>query len=220
MFLCIFLRKIAPNETLVQFFAHFQQIDEGCGSFVTACFLCNRPKRLFVILRRLTYYGQRCIMNVGVGSHMTRPYIIIQNIITEYYYRGDKLMKGVIIMIGGQWVRVPCQMLTDERISKTDIAIFAYIADKLGDSSKALSRADIAAACECSIATVKRAVARLCEYKYLYADQIPGKPTVYRQTILPAKRRGSSKRAEQEQGAAFDTEKYEFVINAIPEVGT
>ena len=129
-------------------------------------------------------------------------------------------MRGVIIMIGGQWVRVPCQMLTDERISKTDIAIFAYIADKLGDSSKALSRADIAAACECSVATVKRAVARLCEYKYLYADQIPGKPTVYRQTILPAKRRGSSKRAEQEQGNVFDAEKYEFVINAIPEVGT
>lgn len=125
-------------------------------------------------------------------------------------------MRGVIIMIGGQWVRVPCQMLTDNRISKTDVAIFAYIADRLGDDAKPLSRTDIATACECSVATVKRAVARLCEFNYLYADQIPGKPTVYRQTVLPAKRRGSSKRAEQEQeqGARIDTSKYAEIARA------
>ena len=110
-------------------------------------------------------------------------------------------------------MRVPCQMLTDNRISKTDIAIFAYIADRLGDDAKPLSRTDIATACECSIATVKRAVARLCECNYLHADQIPGKATVYSQTVLPAKRR-PGKRAEQEQGKQIDTSKYAEIARA------
>lgn len=123
----------------------------------------------------------------------------------------------MIIMISGKWLRVPTQLLTCEELTRADIAVWCYVADRIGDAAEPVPRAAIMAACELSESTVKRALRKLVELHYLHAQERPGAPTIFRQTILDPKKRGSSK----QKGAGEDPEKiqrlekYKKVINVF-----
>jgi len=122
-------------------------------------------------------------------------------------------MKGMIIMIGGLWLKVPCKLFNDERLTRSDIAVFAYAADKLKDRTDTLPVSQIASACEVSKSTVIRALDKLISYGYMAADKRQGKPTLYTQLLLPPER----KRSKKEEKPAFDASEYEFVINNFGE---
>lgn len=123
----------------------------------------------------------------------------------------------MIIMIGGKWLRVPTQLLTCDELTRADVAVWAYVADKIGDSCAPVSRADIMAACELSESTVKRALRKLVGLHYLHAQERAGAPTVYRQTLLEAKQRSSSKQQRPERvqrpEQTIDIDKYKCIIN-------
>lgn len=123
-------------------------------------------------------------------------------------------MKGMIIMIGGQWLKVPCKAFTDSRLTRGDIAVLAYICDRLKERTASISLSDVAEACELSKRTAIRAVDKLCECAYLRADKRAGKPTLYTQLCIPAK--SAQKRTErpQEQDKQIDTSKYAEIARA------
>ena len=121
-------------------------------------------------------------------------------------------MKGMIIMIGGQWLKVPCKAFTDERLTRGDIAVLAYMCDKLKSNTKAIAIADICGACELSKSTALRAVDKLCECGYLRADKRAGKPTLYTQLCIPSSKQ---QKAQGEPERDIDVSKYDCVINAI-----
>lgn len=118
-------------------------------------------------------------------------------------------MKGVIIMIGGLWLKVPAKLFNDRRMTRADIAVFAYAADRLKSNTAELPISKIAAACEVSERTVMRSIDKLCSCGYLRAAKRPGKPSLYTQLLIPAKST-QSKRSSSEE---FDASKYDFVIN-------
>ena len=118
-------------------------------------------------------------------------------------------MGGMIIMIGGLWLKVPCKLFNDERLTRSDIAVFAYAADKLKNRTDTLPVSQIAAACEISKSTVLRALDKLISYGYMSAQKSAGKPTLYTQLLLPPERRKKSQKAAQE----FDSSEYDWVIN-------
>jgi hypothetical protein len=126
-------------------------------------------------------------------------------------------MKGMIIMIGGQWLKVPCKAFTDSRLSRGDIAVLAYICDRLKEHTASISLSDVAEACELSKRTAIRAVDKLCECNYLRADKRAGKPTLYTQLCIPSKSTQKRPERTQERGSYMDTSKYDFVINNFPE---
>lgn len=117
-------------------------------------------------------------------------------------------MKGMIVMIGGLWLKVPAKLFNDERMNRSDIAVFAYAADRLKSRTAELPMMEIAAACEISKSTVIRAVKKLCDCGYLEAHKRAGKPTAYRQCVLPA-----GKASSKAQSADPDIEKYKCLIN-------
>ena len=126
-------------------------------------------------------------------------------------------MKGMIIMIGGLWLKVPCKAFTDERLTKGDIAVLAYMCDKLKQRTASIAIADVCEACELSKSTALRAVDKLCSCGYLRADKRAGKPTQYTQLCIPAKSAQKQPERKQEQASYTDTSKYDFVINNFPE---
>ena len=119
-------------------------------------------------------------------------------------------MKGVIIMIGGLWLKVPAKLFNDASMTRADIAVFAYAADRLKGNTAELPISKIAAACEISERTVMRSIDKLCRCGYMRAAKRPGKPSLYTQLLLPAKPapKRSSSRSEE-----IDVSKYDFVIN-------
>lgn len=121
----------------------------------------------------------------------------------------------MVIMIGGKWLRVPTQLLTCEQLTRADIAVWCYIADRIGDETAPVARAAIAAACEISDSSVKRAVRKLIGLHYLHAQERPGAPTVYRQTLLEPKKRSSSKQRPQEREDGTPIEAYMQLMNAF-----
>lgn len=120
-------------------------------------------------------------------------------------------MKGVIIMIGGCWVKIPCKALTDERLTRADIAVLGYMADKLKGDTKAVSVSEIVRACEVCKNSVLRAIDKLCECGYLRADKRAGKPTLYTQLCIPSK--SATKRPERASELELES-KYDFAWNA------
>lgn len=121
-------------------------------------------------------------------------------------------MKGVIIMIGGQWLKVPCKAFTDERLTRGDIAVLAYMCDRLKERTASIAIADICGACELSKSTALRAVDKLCACGYLRADKRAGKPTLYTQLCIPSK--SAPQKRPQEQDKQFDTSKYAEIARA------
>ena len=127
---------------------------------------------------------------------------------------------GLIIMIGGLWVKVPCKILNDERMSRADIAVFAYMADRLKSKTAAVPISAIAHACEVSERTVIRSIDKLSKCGYLRAEKSKGRATVYTQLLLPAaagKAQGAT-RAPQAASDGYDAERYKCLINQIPDV--
>lgn len=119
------------------------------------------------------------------------------------------------MMIGGKWLRVPTQLLTCDELTRADLAVWCYVADRIGDSIEPVPRAAIMAACELSESSVKRSLRKLVGLHYLHAQERPGAPTAYRQTLLePKQRRRSSSAAATEDP---DVEKYKVVMNVIPD---
>lgn len=95
-------------------------------------------------------------------------------------------------MMRGQWYKVPSELFNDPGITKADLAVFAYIADRLKGETRAISVRSIAAATEYTQRAVQKALRRLTERRYLIAEERPGQATVYTQTLLPARRSGRS----------------------------
>lgn len=124
---------------------------------------------------------------------------------------------GLIVMIGGLWVKVPCKILNDERMSRADIAVFAYMADRLKSKTAAVPISAIAHACEVSERTVIRSIDKLTKCGYIRAEKSKGRATVYTQLLLPAGKQGTT-RAPQAASDGYDAEKYKCLINQIPEI--
>ena len=117
-------------------------------------------------------------------------------------------------MKSGSWVRVPTQLLRDDRLTGSDVLVFAVIADHDGSGEGCkLSRAKIAEESGLSVSTVKRAISKLSGGHYIAAERSSGSETRYRQLVLAAKRRGTSKRPEE---PADDLAKYMEFVNVFP----
>lgn len=119
-------------------------------------------------------------------------------------------------MKSGSWVRVPTKLLHDSSLTGSDVLVFAVIADHDGGTGEGckLSRAKIASESGLSVSTVKRAIAKLSEGHYIAAERSSGSETRYRQLVLAAKRRGTSKRPEEP--ANDDMAKYMEFVNVFP----
>lgn len=122
--------------------------------------------------------------------------------------------KGGIIMIGGLWLKVPCKVLNDERMSRADIAVFAFMADRLKNRTAAIPIKTIAAACEVSERTVIRSIDKLISCCYIKADKSQGKATVYTQLLLPtAQSKAKPTNSKSAPADGFDADKYKICIN-------
>lgn len=115
----------------------------------------------------------------------------------------------MIIMIKGSWYKVPEVILTDKGLTLADAAVFAHVAQVCQQGSAELSTESIAAETGYSSRTVTAAVKRLSERHYLAVELRPGKPSIYKQLLLPAARRSSQRPKSQ----PVDIEKYKVVIN-------
>lgn len=127
-------------------------------------------------------------------------------------------MKGVIIMISGEWIKVPCKIINDDRTKKSDILVFGYIADYLKDKSLPIPVSRIMEKCELSKSTVLRALDRLEQFGYLRADKRPGRPTVYTQLLISSKGKQQSERRSERRTApsdGFEPEKYLQFVNQL-----
>lgn len=120
----------------------------------------------------------------------------------------------MIIMIKGSWYRVPESILTDKDLTLADAAAFAYIADKADGESAALSAAQIAAETGYSLRTIKSAVRKLSERHYIAVEHRAGSSSIYKQLVMPAKRRRASRASKAPEK---DMSKYEVVINQFDE---
>lgn len=133
----------------------------------------------------------------------------------------------MIVMINGKWLRVPTKILTDERCSRSDIIVFAYVADKAGESGAQISRAAVAAACELSESTAKRSLHKLVQLNYLSAEERCGAASFYKQLLLEPKRRSSQRRSERrsepnEKYSENYVERYkdelQAIVNKLPDI--
>lgn len=122
----------------------------------------------------------------------------------------------MIILIGGKWLRVPTQLLTCDELTRADIAVWCYVADRIGDSIAPVSKAQICEACELSESTVKRSLRKLVGLHYLHAQERSGAPTAYRQTLLEPKRKPGAKKAPENETDP-EIEKYMVVMNKFPD---
>lgn len=94
-------------------------------------------------------------------------------------------MEGVIIMMRGQWYKVPSDLFNDPEVTKADMAVFAYVADRIKGEARPVSVRSVAAAAELSRRQVQLSLRKLCERGYLSAQERSGAATVYTQTLLP-----------------------------------
>ena len=123
------------------------------------------------------------------------------------------IKRRYIMMKSGSWVRVPTQLLRDDRLTGSDVLVFAVIADHDSGEGCKLSRARIAAESGLSVSTIKRAISKLSAGRYIAAERSCGSETYYKQLVLAAKRRGTSKRPEE---PADDLNKYLEFVNVFP----
>ena len=92
---------------------------------------------------------------------------------------------GIIIMMRGQWYKVPSDLFNDPGISKADMSVFAYVADRIKGEARPVSVRSIAAAAELSRRQVQLSLRKLCDRGYLSAQERTGAATVYSQQLLP-----------------------------------
>lgn len=96
-------------------------------------------------------------------------------------------------MSSGVWYRVPDVILKDRRLTLSDVACFAVIADRADGAEAELTRAQIAELTELSDSSVKRAIQKLERLRYISVKRQSGTASIYRQLILEAKRRGGGR---------------------------
>lgn len=94
-------------------------------------------------------------------------------------------MKGLMIMLRGLWYKVPSELFNDEGITKADMAVFAYVADRLKGECKAVSVRSVCAATDYSRRQVQESLKKLTERRYLSAQERPGQCTLYKQLLIP-----------------------------------
>lgn len=109
---------------------------------------------------------------------------------------------GVIIMMRGQWYKVPSDLFNDPAISKADMSVFAYVADRIKGEARPVSVRSIAAAAELSRRQVQLSLRKLCDRGYLSAEERTGAATVYSQQLLPYGSRQKDKQQLQREYAA------------------
>ena len=116
----------------------------------------------------------------------------------------------MIIMIGGIWYRVPERILQDPELTRSDIAVFAVIADRADGGACTISSRELAELTSCCVRTVKTATKRLSERGYISIQHATGAASTYKQLLLEPKRR---KRQQSQSGAVDDVHKYDCLIN-------
>ena len=158
-------------------------------------------------------HGGRAIHCTGVVQYVARVHIIYR-VITELLQKASQkgAERKLIIMIGGIWYRVPEKILQDTELTRSDIAVFAVIADRADGESCTMAAAELAALAGCCVRTVKTAVKRLSDRGYISIERAEGSANTYRQLVLPPKRRaGRSKKTNE--GPDPEIEKYKCLIN-------
>lgn len=93
-------------------------------------------------------------------------------------------MEGVVIMMRGQWYKVPSDLFNDPEVTKADMTVFAYVADRIKGEARPVSVRSVAAAAELSRRQVQLSLRKLCERGYLSAQERSGAATVYSQQLL------------------------------------
>lgn len=97
---------------------------------------------------------------------------------------------GITIMMKGAWYKVPSKLFNDEGITKADMAVYAYTADRLKGKEGAVSVRAVAAATELSVRQVQSSLKKLCERHYLHREERAGRASVYWDLVLPLKKGG------------------------------
>lgn len=93
------------------------------------------------------------------------------------------MIGGLVIMLKGGWYKVPGRIMNDPEITKADIMVFAYIADRLKGRIGAVSVRSVAAATELSMRQCQISLHRLADKGYIQAQERPGACTLYRETL-------------------------------------
>ena len=96
---------------------------------------------------------------------------------------------GFIIMMQGLWYKVPADLFNSPYITKADMAVFAYVADRLKDDERAVSLRSIQAATELSRRQVQLSLHKLVECRFLSATERAGRATLYKQLLIPKRRK-------------------------------
>lgn len=86
-------------------------------------------------------------------------------------------------MLKGGWYKVPAKIMNDPEITKADIMVFAYVADRLKGRIGAVSVRTVAVNTELSMRQCQISLHRLAAKGYLQAQERPGACTLYRETL-------------------------------------
>lgn len=116
-------------------------------------------------------------------------------------------------MIERVWYRVPVRVLKDRELTACDVGVLALICDRADNSTCKISAAKIAEELEISTRTVKRAIAKLEEKKYIEVIRHSGGASEFRQLILESKKR--TKRASEQAEEDHSLDKYKQFINCF-----
>lgn len=85
-------------------------------------------------------------------------------------------------MMNGLWYKVPGKLMDDERATKADIKVFAYVADRLKGIAGVVSVGAICKATELSRRQVQLSLRKLIACGYLAASERAGRATLYMET--------------------------------------
>lgn len=99
-------------------------------------------------------------------------------------------------MMRGCWYKVPSELFNDQSITKADMAVYAYVADRLKGKRAGVSVRSVAAAAELSVRQVQLSLRKLVQYKYLSAVPVAGRCTQYRDELLTKRERGGADNGE------------------------
>lgn len=90
-------------------------------------------------------------------------------------------------MMRGLWYKVPADLFNDDGITKADMAVFAYVADRVKGDCKAVSVRAVQTATELSRRQVQASLHKLVERHYLLSTERAGQCTMYSQNLIPAR---------------------------------
>ena len=97
---------------------------------------------------------------------------------------------GFVIRMKGAWYKVPSVLFNDNAVTKADMAVYAYVADRVKGDAAAVSVRAVAAATELSGRQVQASLKKLCERHYLHREERAGRATLYWDLLLPLGKEG------------------------------